>query len=246
MTVRTHFDGDVAHLHLDRGERGNALDAQMVEDLIRALSAITVTPSRLLVLTGEGKGFCGGFDLEGLDTQSDGDLALRFLRIEVLLQALHAMPMPTLALAHGYAWGAGADLFAACCIRIAAPGTRFSFPGARFGIALGTGRLAAIVGTDRASEIVLGGTPLDAESALEAGLATRILGQEDWKLHLSDLRSAQAPADGETAAMLLPLLRQQDHALDMAALARSVSRPGLKARMQNYVEQITAARQART
>ena len=70
--------------------------------------------------------------------------------VQERLQKVAARPQDTVALAHRFAFGAGADLFAACRRRIAAPGTKFAFPGVRFGVALGTGRLARRVGPDTA------------------------------------------------------------------------------------------------
>jgi len=70
---------------------------------------------------------------------------LRFVRIEMLLQAVATSPARTVALAHGKVFGAGADLFACCHHRIAAAGTTFRMPGLKFGLMLGTRRFAASV-----------------------------------------------------------------------------------------------------
>ncbi len=135
--------GAVIELVLNRPDKANALDAGLVEALLVAVARAANSGARLLALRGEGRHFCAGFDFSDLDQQSDGDLLHRFVRIEQLLQALHHAPLTTLALCHGSALGAGADLVAACDWRIAAPTTRFRMPGMRFGIVLGTRRLAA-------------------------------------------------------------------------------------------------------
>ena len=83
--------------------------------------------------------------------------------------------MPTVAVASGRTLGAGADLFAACDRRIALTGASFAFPGPGFGLVLGTGRLAALLGRDAARHVLLSGAELPAEAALEAGLATALL-----------------------------------------------------------------------
>ena len=136
-------DGPVTRLTLNRPEKANALSPGLTEALIAAFEAAEQDGTRLMVLSGAGKGFCSGFDLSGFDDLRDGDLVLRIIRIETMLQIVYHVPFPTLALGHGRIMGAGADLFAACSQRIATPDTSFRMPGLAFGIVLGTRRLAA-------------------------------------------------------------------------------------------------------
>ncbi|MCR2153265.1 hypothetical protein NSX49_23710, partial [Salmonella enterica] len=75
-----------------------------------------------------------------LDAQSEGDLLLRFVRIETLLQRVAASPCLTVGLAHGRNFGAGVDLFGACKWRVSAPDASFRMPGLKFGLVLGTRR----------------------------------------------------------------------------------------------------------
>src|SRR5688572_31115635 len=119
--------------------------------------------TRLLILDGAGNHFCAGFDFTDYQNASDGDLALRFIRIETLLQALYHAPYETLALAHGRVFGAGADLVASCGVRVAAPDTAFRLPGLRFGVVLGTRRLASRIGTDNARDVLSASRTFDAE-----------------------------------------------------------------------------------
>src|SRR5262245_24299878 len=150
-----HQSGAVIELVLNRPDKANALDTRLVEALLAAVAPAPNSGARLLTLRGEGWPFCGGFDFSALVRGSAGELLHRFVRIEQLLQALHHAPLTTLALCHGSALGAGADLVAACDWRIAAPATGFRMPGLRFGIVLGTRRFAALVGTDAAHEILV-------------------------------------------------------------------------------------------
>lgn len=103
----------VLRLTLNRPDKANALDAEIVEGLLDGIAAACGNETRLLVLAGAGRHFCAGFDLSDLDTISDGDLLHRFVRIETLLQTVFHLPFATLALAHGRVMGAGADLFGA-------------------------------------------------------------------------------------------------------------------------------------
>src|SRR3546814_15241911 len=78
----------------------------------------------------------------------------RFIRIELLLQARQAAPFLTVAVGHGRHIGAGADMFVACQRRIVVGEAAFRFPGAAFGLVLGTGRLARLVGSASACDWV--------------------------------------------------------------------------------------------
>ncbi|NKC33423.1 enoyl-CoA hydratase/isomerase family protein, partial [Falsiroseomonas selenitidurans] len=170
--------GETTTIWLDRPARGNALDAALVAGLEAALDAAVAGGARLVVLRGRGRHFCTGFDLADFDTASEGDLALRILRIELLLQKLHALPIATLALAGGRVMGAGADLFAACDHRLALDGASFAFPGPGFGLVLGTGRLAGLVGAGVARRLLLDGAAIDAAQAAAIGLATAVAAAE--------------------------------------------------------------------
>lgn len=230
---RTGDDG-VAHLTLCRPDRGNALGPDLVDAALEALDRAVADGARMIVLRGAGRHFCTGFDLSGLADMSDGDLLLRIVRIETLLQAVHHAPVPTVALAHGATTGAGADLLAACQFRWALPGTRFAFPGAGFGLALGTGRLALRVGPDAARDLVGSGWRIDAEEAVTLGLVTRIVESDAVDAALADAVRAQT-LDGPTTARIAALTIPDTRERDMANLVASAARPGLKARIERYV-----------
>ncbi|MEI6025440.1 MAG: enoyl-CoA hydratase/isomerase family protein [Betaproteobacteria bacterium] len=230
-----HADG-VATLTLSRPERGNALSADLVEALLNGVStALTDAAVHTVVLRGQGRHFCTGLDLSELDQARDGDLLWRLVRIETLLATLWHAPKCTVAVAQGRTWGAGADLFAACERRVALPGTTFRFPGAQFGIVLGTRRLALRMGAGAACAIVTQGGELEASEALACGLAT----------HAQEFELQAQKVDALTAAALREATRAAEGAdqrdADLAALVRSAARPGLQARVKRYVESLRAA-----
>jgi enoyl-CoA hydratase len=245
----------IAWIELDRPARGNALSAQMVETLLGAMRiACSDASVHTIAFAASGRHFCTGFDLGGLEDIGEGELLLRFVRVETLLDAVWRAPVRTVAIATGRAWGAGADLFAACDLRIAAADASFRFPGAAFGIVLGTRRLAERVGTERARQWVTTGATLDADTAAAAGLASRIAAPADgsttfdaWREALADgpavdretlaaLRAASRPAGGPGGDALADA--------DLASLVRSAARPGLKARILAYRERARAAPRA--
>ena len=224
----------VTALTLNRPETGNALGPALVEALIAEVGATCRSgETHTLVLRGAGKHFCTGLDLSDLDGLSDGDLLLRLVRIETLLALLWHAPIRTMAVAHGRTWGAGADLFAACEQRVAVAGASFRFPGAQFGIVLGTRRLSERVGTDVARALVVDGGTLDAAQALACGLAS---------LPAEPPMLASPVVEASLAAAVRLATRADLRDADMAALVRSAAVPGLQARVSAYRQAQLAAR----
>ena len=216
----------VTLLRMQRPERGNALGPMLVEGLISAASeAFANAAVHTLVLQGEGRHFCTGFDLSDLATLSDADLLLRLVRIETLLAMLWHAPIRTVAQAKGRTWGAGADLLVACEQRLVGSGTTLRFPGAQFGLVLGTRRLAERIGADAARALVLEGGELDATQALALGLASRITDS----LALAPLRTS-----GDTGRAVRAASRSDLRDADLAALVRSAAVPGLQQRITQY------------
>ncbi|GAA5234340.1 enoyl-CoA hydratase/isomerase family protein [Verticiella sediminum] len=227
----------MARLTLDRPQLGNALSAELVEALLAALAQAEATAGiHTVLLRGNGRHFCTGFDLSTLDAQSDGDLLHRFVRVETLLAALWHSPLRTAVLAQGRTWGAGADLVAACESRAAAARASFRFPGARFGLVLGTRRLAERIGADRARRWVLDGHEAPAAEACAAGLVESVLAEGDEDGWCAALRESSAVAPATAARLRMATrLDARDH--DLAALVRSAADPGLRERIRAYVAQ---------
>ena len=235
-------EGEVLHLQLNRPDKGNALSASLVQALAEAVDAATRDDRlRLMVLSGAGKHFCTGFDLSDLDSETDDSLLARFTRVELMLQAVHTAPFTTLALARGRTMGAGADLFAACTERWIVDDASFAFPGAGFGLVLGTTRLATLVGATRAAQWIEGGAAIDTASACTSGLATRqvaadALDAEREHLHARGGRVGPATQRGIHAAIDAARRPQGDSgdAQDLARLVRSAAQPGLRERIAAY------------
>lgn len=243
MTAAVEFrlSEGVAELTLSRPDRGNALGPDLVEAALEALQQAFARQARLVVLRGAGRHFCTGFDLSGLAQLSDGDLLLRVVRIETLLQAVHHAPVPTLAVAHGSTFGAGADLVAACQLRWALPGARFAFPGAGFGLALGTRRLALRIGGESARDLVGSGRRIDAGEAAALGLVQRLVEPDGLDGEIAGVAGRLA-IDAETARRIWSLTLPDTRDADMAALASSAARPGLGDRIAAYVAALNASR----
>jgi enoyl-CoA hydratase/carnithine racemase len=222
----------VALIRLDRPDKGNALSAQLVSALHSSVrEAITNPEVHTIVFAGDGHNFCTGFDLSDLDDVDDAALLHRFVQVELLLDAVWRAPVRTVALAQGRTWGAGADLFAACDMRLAAADATFRFPGAGFGLVLGTRRLAVRVGRDAARRLTCDGASLDQAQALACGLASGAVPQGDDVL--AAVCGAPA-ADRATVSALRAATGDDGADSDLAALVRSAARPGLKQRIAAY------------
>lgn len=219
---------------LSRPDKANALSGEMSDGIRDAIHAATASGARTVVLRGEGRHFCAGFDFGDFDSLTDGDLALRFLQVEEMLQAVYYAPMPVLALVQGRAVGAGSDLAAAAMRVVAAPGARFQMPGPRFGVVLGTRRLAYRIGPVAARQIQIENRPVEAEEALSLGLVDALADPAGWDSLIDDFASKYSVLGPGVTAALADVTRPDTRDADMAALARSVAIPGIKARIAAF------------
>jgi enoyl-CoA hydratase/carnithine racemase len=180
-------DGPVATLTLNRPERLNAISGPMLQALARELVACDQNPEvRVIVLTGAGRGFCSGLDLQdaaagsGIGSGGGGLPASLDLR-EAPPTVLHALDTPTLCALNGPAAGYGMDLALGCDIRVAAEEAVLAAAFTRRGVlpeSGGTWLLPRMVGWARAAEIVFTGRTLSAQECLELGLVNRVVPAE--------------------------------------------------------------------
>jgi len=173
-------DGAVAVLTINRPAVHNALSAQTLDDLRRAVLDLRRDDEvRAVIITGAGeKAFVAGADINELARQqpaSGRDMATRGQHVFDLLEH---MGKPVIAAINGFALGGGCELAMACTFRIAADTARLGQPEVNLGIIpgyAGTQRLARLVGRDRAMELVLTGRHVTAADALAMGLVTRVV-----------------------------------------------------------------------
>ena len=220
---------------LNRPEKRNALSPDLIEALISDVDNAHAQDIPLLVFQGAGRNFSAGFDFTAYESQSEGDLVLRMVRIETLLQSIAASPSLTLAFAHGRNFGAGVDLFAACKLRYCTPDASFRMPGLKFGLVLGTGRFLRLVGEAAALSILGNARTFDAQEAVDIGFVQSAVPQAQWSDSLDEAIESAGRLCAQTRASLYRVL-DSDHAdRDMAALVKSAARPGLKARIETYL-----------
>jgi enoyl-CoA hydratase len=178
--VRVEWDGDLAVVVVDRQEKMNALNAEVVQELGRVFEDLRDDDQvRGVILTGAGeKAFVAGADIAELATM-DALTGVRVSRAgqEVFL-AIERFPKPVLAAVGGYALGGGCELALACHLRVASDNARFGLPEVGLGIIPGYGgtvRLARLVGLGRAVELTLTGEMVAAERAMEIGLVNAVV-----------------------------------------------------------------------
>ena len=231
----TERAGATLTLTLNRPDKMNALSASLVEALQAAVDEAARSGVRLLVLRGNGRNFSAGFDFGGYESQSEGDLLLRFARIELLLQMVHHAPFDTLALAHGKNLGAGVDLIGVCSRRVASADATFRMPGLRFGLVLGTRRFALQVGDDTARDILTESKTFGAEEGRRIGFLSDIAEVADWPAAITRAAEASVALPPAAHARLVAATRTDTRDADLAELVRSAAAPGLKSRIATYL-----------
>jgi 2-(1,2-epoxy-1,2-dihydrophenyl)acetyl-CoA isomerase len=226
-TIDFKLDGGIARLTLNRPDRLNSFTVQMHEEVADALSKLE--GARCLILTGAGRGFCAGQDLndravapgEAVDLGESVEL-----RYNPLIRTLTELPMPVIARVNGVAAGAGANIALACDIVIAARSAKFIQSFAAIGLipdSGGTWVLPRLVGQARALGLALTGEPLPAQTAAEWGLIWKAVDDEllDGEVDALAARFAAGPTRGlaaikrmirESWSQTLPeeLVRQRD------------------------------------
>jgi enoyl-CoA hydratase/carnithine racemase len=195
----------VAVITLNRPERLNALTFEVYAELRDTFRAIDREPGvRAVVLTGAGRGFCSGGDVEeiigALLDRSPEELH-RFTRMTCdLVLAIRRCRLPVVAALNGTVAGAGAVIAAACDFRIAAPSAKIAFLFTKVGLSgadMGAAwLLPRLVGLSRATELLMTGEFIDAETAHRIGLYHRVVPQDDLQREALDLAAklARGPA----------------------------------------------------
>ena len=195
----------VARLTLNRPERLNSFNGAMHAEVRDALAHIAAGASRVLVLTGAGRGFCAGQDLGDRQVAAGGarpDLGESIERnYKPLVLALTTLPVPTIAAVNGVAAGAGASLALACDLVVAAKSASFIQAFSRLGLVPDSGAtwfLPRLVGTARALGLAMLAERLPAEDAARWGLIWRCVEDAEFQAAVDRLAGelAAAPTRG--------------------------------------------------
>jgi len=219
--VDVESEGGVTRIFLNRPEKVNALDSAHLEALLRSLERMeTNQEMRVVVLGGRGKAFCGGADVQELSALSASNAAGFVQKIHAVCSAIRELPVPVVARLHGAVIGAGLEIAAACDLRVAAEGTRFSMPEVRLGIpsVVEAALLPRLMGAGRAAWLVLTGEAIDARRAHEWGLIEQVGGDDA----LADLVNALLKNDAQALRMQKQLLQLWEDAPLSESIAKSI------------------------
>jgi enoyl-CoA hydratase/carnithine racemase len=217
-TFRYEEDGRVATITLDRPDRLNALTFEVyaeLRDLFRTLA--TIERVKAVIVTGAGRGFCSGGDVEaiiGRLLERDATERLAFTRMTgALIASMRALPKPVIAAVNGVAAGAGAVIALAADFRIAVPSASFAFLFTRVGLAgadMGAAYLLPrVVGLARATELLMLGDRISAERALQIGLVNGIAAPGELMNEARALAGRLASGPSFALGMTKTLLNQE-------------------------------------
>ena len=201
-TIDFKTDGPIARITLNRPDRLNSFTAQMHQELRDALA--NLGEARVVILTGAGRGFCAGQDLNDRAVSADDHPVDLGTTVEAswnpLIRTLTSLPQPVIAAVNGVAAGAGANVAMACDIVVAARSAKFIQSFSAIGLipdSGGTWHLPRTVGQARALGLALTGEPIGAEKAAEWGMI--------WKVVDDEALGSQVDAIANKLASLPPL-----------------------------------------
>jgi len=196
--IRTARDeAGVLTITLDRPERLNALGVAATEALCRAIAG--AADARVVIIRGTGRAFSAGADLKERRAMDEAARRAHNRLINAAVDALAALPMPTIAALNGLALGGGCEIALACDLRVSADTSTIGLTEARIGAipgAGGTQRLPRVVGTSLALELMFTAEPVTAARALEIGLVNRVVPAallEEEVARLAALIASRAP-----------------------------------------------------
>lgn len=225
---------------LDRADKRNALDEEMVGQLHSALSDAAKEPCVLIIHSLVPKVFVSGADIREL-LDRDADAAMRSININ-LFDRVEAHRWPTIAVVDGWVLGGGCELALACDFRIASPTSTFGQPEADLGIIAGAGanwRLPQLVGLSVARRLLLKGERLDASQALQAGLVDEVHPGDtllDSALALAEQLGHRSWRSLELTKLALRAHRPATTIFDQVAQALAFESEDKRSRMQAFLD----------
>src|SRR6478672_855192 len=247
-TLILEFSGEIAKITLNRPEKRNAINTQMIAELQSALDAIEKSHSRVVILTGSGKAFCAGMDLDMLATiakQSAAENQEDSRRIAKLLRRIWSFPRPLIAAVNGAAYAGGCGIATLCDFTLAVPEAKFGYTEVKIGFlpAIVSVFLTRQIGEKRSRDLLLTGRIISAEQAMDYGLVTEVVPAEnllDRANALADELMAASPSSLTRAKHLLTSSAAAgiDHDLERAILenARIRCTPDFKEGVASFLE----------
>ncbi|MDB5808477.1 MAG: enoyl-CoA hydratase [Betaproteobacteria bacterium] len=179
MSIELKRVEEFALITLNRPDALNALSFSLIAELGRHFDEVAKSDARALLITGAGtKAFCAGADIKELTGRSLIAQKEGAEKGQAVFAKLDKLPMPSVAIINGYAFGGGLELALACTFRIASKNAKMGLPEIKLGLIPGYGgtqRLPRAIGEPRALEMIMTGRTVDAEEAARIGLVNRLI-----------------------------------------------------------------------
>jgi methylglutaconyl-CoA hydratase len=191
-TLLLTYDGGTATLTFNRPEKRNAISFQLIDELLGALAEVEQSKAGVLILTGAGKAFCSGMDLEDLrsltgrsgdQNKKDSETMARMFR------TIYEFPKPTIAAVNGAALAGGTGIATLCDFTLAVPEAKFGYTEVKIGFipAIVSSFLLRQVGEKQARDLLLTGRIIDADDAQRLGLVSEVVESDKLMQHARDL-----------------------------------------------------------
>jgi methylglutaconyl-CoA hydratase len=219
-TLTLEREGEVAIITLNRPEKRNAISTEMIVELLGALDEAESNGARVVILTGAGKAFCSGMDLEGLRaivSQTPEEHLEDSRRMAKMFRRIYSFPLPIIAAVNGAALAGGCGLATLADFTLAVPEAKFGFTEVRIGFvpAIVSVFLRRQIGEKRARDLLLSARVFDAAEAQTMGLVTRLEPAEKLLEAAKELAAtlvASSPASLARTKRLL--LRSQEEGME--------------------------------
>lgn len=246
MAVEMSVEDGVALITLSRAELMNAFTREMHREFAEALRVTRAPEVRAVILTGAGKAFSAGQDLEEVRREGGGNDDRLRRHYNPNVRTVHTLEKPVIAAVNGACAGAGLSLAAAADIRIASARAKFVPAFINLGLvpdAGGSWFLPRILGYSRALEWLISGNRLDAEQALAIGLVSEVVEPEELLPRARELAQALAAWPGEGVGATKRLLQQslantleEQFEREVQVQAHAASTPAYLAAMEAFLE----------
>jgi len=247
-TLLLEFNGEIAKITLNRPDKRNAVTTAMIAELLTAFDVIEKSHTRVVILTGAGKCFCAGMDLEMLAAiakQSPAENQDDSRRIAKLLRRIWSFPRPLIAAVNGAAYAGGCGIATLCDFTIAVPEAKFGYTEVKIGFlpAIVSVFLTRQIGEKRSRELLLTGKIIDATQAREYGLVTEVVPAESLMERVNAVATDLIAASPSSLTRAKHLLTSSaaaglDHDLERAILenARIRCTPDFKEGVASFLE----------
>jgi methylglutaconyl-CoA hydratase len=247
-TLLLEFKGEIAQITLNRPDKRNAITTTMISELLTALDVIEKSHTRVVILTGAGKCFCAGIDLEMLAAiakQSPSENQEDSRRIAKMLRRIWSFPRPMIAAVNGAAYAGGCGIATLCDFTIATTEAKFGYTEVKIGFlpAIVSVFLTRQIGEKRSRDLLLTGRIISAAEAKEFGMVSEVVPAERLLDRVQELVAELIAASPSSVTRAKHLLTSSaaaglDHDLERAILenARIRCTPDFKEGIASFLE----------